>query len=235
MLPMLAKALNGHALVPDGLERVPAGVGGPRCASAATVAGEDCGADSSGPGLAGRDGPLRAAAAPQRLRRRRLRLRRCRRCCRRRLVRASPCGVRGLCCAQAPHSAPAAQGPPCLVPAAKTCLCRRHLCRHEPCKYSLHAMTLSRRRLRRVLSFDHLLRHAARSRPAALTSLKGYPLQCKGCKFHIRQVIIAATASLSLLTLVRHDRSTCRQAGASGASRPDWSRALASALARWPS
>ena len=108
MLPMLAEALNGHALVPDGLERVPTGVSGPRCASAATVAGEDGGADSSGPGLAGRDGPLRAAAAPQRLRRRRLRLRRCRRCCRRRLVRASPCGVRGLCCAQAPHSALAA-------------------------------------------------------------------------------------------------------------------------------
>jgi len=30
---MLAEALNGHALVPDGREQIPAGVGGPRCAS----------------------------------------------------------------------------------------------------------------------------------------------------------------------------------------------------------
>jgi hypothetical protein len=33
MLPMLAEALNGHALVPEGREQIPAGVGGPRCAS----------------------------------------------------------------------------------------------------------------------------------------------------------------------------------------------------------
>ena len=76
MLPMLAEALNGHALVPDGREQIPAGVGGPRCASAAAVAGEDGGGDSSGPSLAGLDGPLRAAAAPPRRRRCRLRLRR---------------------------------------------------------------------------------------------------------------------------------------------------------------
>ena len=49
MLPMLAEALNGHALVPDGLEQVPTGVGGPRCASA-TAAAESggCGGDGGG-------------------------------------------------------------------------------------------------------------------------------------------------------------------------------------------
>ena len=39
MLPMLAEALNGHALVPDGRERIPAGVGGPRCGGCASCDG----------------------------------------------------------------------------------------------------------------------------------------------------------------------------------------------------
>ena len=97
MLPALAEAMNGHARDPDGRERIPPGGSGPRCASA-TIAGEDGYGDGGGPGLAGQDGPLRAAAVPPRLLRGRLtrpRLRRC--CCRccRRLARGGPGGFPG--------------------------------------------------------------------------------------------------------------------------------------------
>ena len=71
MLPALAEAMNGHARDPDGRERIPPSGGGPRCASA-TVAGEDGYCDGGGLGLAGQDGPLRAAAVPPRLLRGRL-------------------------------------------------------------------------------------------------------------------------------------------------------------------